>query len=75
MINRKGVEFFMTLTVKRKKDESKEEMIARFRKLFIEEGIIEEFKKNTVYTKPSRKRYIEKKDKMKEARARRRHNY
>lgn len=65
----------MALTVKRKKDESKEEMFARFRKLFTEEGIIEEYKKNTVYTKPSRKRYIEKKDKIKEARARRRRSY
>ncbi len=65
----------MALTVKRKKDESKEEMIARFRKLFIEEGIIEKFKEKTVYTKPSRKRYIEKKDKIKEIRARKRLSY
>ena len=75
MFNLKGGGVFMALTVKRKKDESKEEMIARFRKLFIEEGIIEKFKEKTVYTKPSRKRYIEKKDKIKEIRARKHQNY
>ena len=56
-----GVCLFMTLTVQKKKGESKEELISRFRKLFLEAGIMDKIKEKTAYVKPSRRRYEKKK--------------
>jgi len=53
----------MAITVKKRQGESKEELIARFRKLFLEEGIIDKIKEKAAYIKPSRKRYIKSKEK------------
>lgn len=52
----------MTIVVKKKQGETKEELIARFRKLFLEEGIIDKVKEKTAYVKPSRRRYEKRKE-------------
>lgn len=52
----------MSLVVKKKQGESKEELINRFRKLFAEEGIIEKIKEKVAYIKPSRRRYEKRKE-------------
>lgn len=51
----------MTIIVKRKKGESKDDIIGKFRRLCLEEDITEEVKKRTAYTKPSVERYAKKK--------------
>ena len=51
----------MSITVQKKKGESKEELIFRFRKLFLEAGIMDKIKEKTAYVKPSRKRYEKRK--------------
>ena len=56
----------MPIIVRKKQGESKEELINRFRKLFLEEGIIEKVREKVAYVKPSRRRY----EKKKEARSR-----
>jgi len=53
----------MTITVQKKKGETKQELISRFRKLILEAGIIEKIKEKVAYTKPSRSRYEQKKKK------------
>jgi ribosomal protein S21 len=51
----------MPIIVKKKKGESKDDVIGRFRRLSIEEDISEEIKKRTAYSKPSEERYAKKK--------------
>ena len=51
----------MAIVVKRKKGESKDDLIGKFRRLILEEEIGEEIKKKTAYTKPSAERYAKKK--------------
>jgi ribosomal protein S21 len=52
----------MSIIVRKKQGESKEELINRFRKLFVEEGIIEKVREKVAYIKPSRRRYEKKKE-------------
>jgi ribosomal protein S21 len=52
----------MAIVVKKKKGESKVELINRFRKIFLEEGIIDQVKEKVHYVKPSRKRYERRKE-------------
>lgn len=47
----------MSITVQKKKGESKQELISRFRKMILEAGIIEKIKEKVAYKKPSRSRY------------------
>lgn len=51
----------MAIVVTKTKGDSKDDIIGRFRRLFIEEDITEEVKKRTAYSKPSIKRYAQKK--------------
>jgi len=51
----------MAIIVKKKKGESKDDVIGKFRRLSIEEDITEEVRKRTAYVKPSEKRYAKKK--------------
>ena len=51
----------MAIIVKKKKGESKDDVIGKFRRLSLEEDITEEVKKRTVYIKPSEERYAKKK--------------
>lgn len=44
------------VVVKRKKGESEDRLIARFRKLVLEEGIIDEYRDRERYKKPSERR-------------------
>jgi len=52
----------MPIIVKKQKGETKEDLIGRFRRLFIEEEILEEIKKRVEYIKKSRRRYEKKKE-------------
>jgi len=51
----------MAIIVKRKKGESKDDIIGKFRRLCIEEDITEEVRKRAAYAKPSIARYAKKK--------------
>ena len=51
----------MPIIVKRKKNETKDDIIGKFRRLCLEEDITEEVKKRMAYTKPSEERYAKKK--------------
>jgi len=51
----------MSVTVKKKPGETKRDLIARFRKIFLELGIMEKVKEKTAYIKPSRRRYEKRK--------------
>ncbi len=51
----------MPIIVKKKKNESKDDLIGKFRRICIEEDITEEVKKRVAYTKPSEERYAKKK--------------
>jgi ribosomal protein S21 len=51
----------MPIVVRKKKGESKDDIIGKFRRLCLEEDITEEVKKRVAYTKPSEKRYAQKK--------------
>ena len=51
----------MAIIVKRKKGESKDDIIGKFRRLCMEEDITEEIRKRTAYAKPSIGRYAKKK--------------
>jgi ribosomal protein S21 len=51
----------MPIIVEKKKGESKDDIIGRFRRLCLEEDIAEEVRKRTAYTKPSEERYAKKK--------------
>lgn len=51
----------MPIIVKKKKGESKDDIIGKFRRLCLEEDITEEVKKRTAYSKPSEERYAKKK--------------
>lgn len=51
----------MAIIVKKKKGESKDDIIGKFRRLCLEEDITEEVKKRTAYSKPSEERYAKKK--------------
>lgn len=57
-----------TIVVKKKKGESEDKLIAKFRKKVAESGILLELKKRERYIKPSRERY----EKEKERRGRKR---
>ena len=63
----------MVIVVNKKKGESRVELINRFRKVFIEEGVIDTIKKNLRYVKPARKRYEKKKEKLRLQRSKRRY--
>ncbi len=52
----------MAIVVKKQKGETKEDLISRFRRLFIEEEIVEEIKRRVEYIKKSRRRYERKKE-------------
>ena len=51
----------MPIVVKKKKGESKDDIIGKFRRLCLEEDITEEVKKRVAYSKPSEQRYAKKK--------------
>ena len=51
----------MPIIVKRKKGESKDDIIGKFRRLVLEEDITEEVRNRTAYSKPSQIRYAKKK--------------
>jgi ribosomal protein S21 len=51
----------MPIIVKKKKGESKDDVIGKFRRLSIEEDITEEVRKRTAYVKPAKARYAKKK--------------
>ena len=51
----------MPIIVKKKKGETKDDVIGKFRRLVFEEDITEEVKKRTAYSKPSVERYAKKK--------------
>ncbi|MBU1129895.1 hypothetical protein KKE45_01075 [Patescibacteria group bacterium] len=51
----------MPIVVKKKKGDSKDDVIGKFRRIFLEEEIVEEVKKRLVYSKPSMERYAKKK--------------
>ncbi len=51
----------MPIIVKKKKGESKDDVIGKFRRLCLEEDITEEVKKRAAYSKPSEGRYAKKK--------------
>lgn len=51
----------MPIIVKKQKGERKEDVIARFRRLFIDEGILDEIKERVEFVKDARKRYEKKK--------------
>lgn len=51
----------MAIIVKKKKGESKDDVIGKFRRLLLEEDITEEVRKRTAYVKPSEERYAKKK--------------
>jgi ribosomal protein S21 len=51
----------MPIIVKKKKGESKDDVIGKFRRISLEEDITEEVRKRTAYTKPAEKRYAKKK--------------
>lgn len=51
----------MPIIVKKKKGETKDDLIGKFRRLCLDEDITEEVKKRTAYVKPSEERYAKKK--------------
>lgn len=51
----------MPLVVKKSKGEDKDDVIGKFRRLFLEEDITEEVKRRSAYSKPSELRYAKKK--------------
>lgn len=51
----------MPIVVRKKKGETKDDVIGKFRRICMEEDLTEEVKKRTFYTKPSEKRYAIKK--------------
>lgn len=51
----------MPIVVKKKKGESKDDIIGKFRRLCLEEDITEEVRKRAAYSKPSELRYAKKK--------------
>lgn len=51
----------MPIIVKKKKGESKDDVIGKFRRISLEEDITEEVRKRTAYSKPAEKRYAKKK--------------
>ena len=51
----------MAIIVKRKKNESKDDIIGKFRRIFLEKDISELIKEKTAYKKPSELRYAKKK--------------
>lgn len=51
----------MPIVVKKKKGESKDDIIGKFRRLCLEEDVTEEIKKRVAYVKPSELRYAKKK--------------
>lgn len=53
----------MPIVVKKQKGETNDDLLGRFRRLFIEEEILDEVKKRVEYIKGARKRYEEKKAK------------
>ncbi len=52
----------MAVVVHRKKGESRNDLINRFRKIFSEEGILETVRRKVRYIKPSRRRYERQKE-------------
>ncbi len=51
----------MPIVVRKKKGESKDDVIGKFRRLCLEEDITEEVRKRAAYVKPSEERYALKK--------------
>jgi len=51
----------MPIIVEKKKGESKDDIIGKFRRLYLEEDITEEVRKRAAYVQPSEERYAKKK--------------
>lgn len=51
----------MAIIVKKERGEKKEDVIARFRRIFTDEGILDEMRERKQFVKASRKRYEKKK--------------
>lgn len=51
----------MPIIVKKKKGESKDDIIGKFRRLSMEDDIVDEVRKRSAYSKPAEKRYAKKK--------------
>jgi ribosomal protein S21 len=51
----------MPIIVRKKKGESKDDVIGKFRRLSLEEDITEEVRKRSAYSKPAEERYAKKK--------------
>lgn len=51
----------MAIIVKKKKGESKDDVIGKFRRLCLDEDVTEEIRKRAAYVKPSELRYAKKK--------------
>ena len=63
----------MAVVVNKKRGESRVELINRFRKIFLEEGVIDTIKEKLRYVKPARRRYAKKKEKLRLQRRKRRY--
>jgi len=62
----------MSIIVRKKKGQSKDDVIGKFRRLCLEEDITEEIRKRVAYSKPSEKRYAKKKVHIHQKKCRRR---
>ena len=62
----------MSIIVKKKKGESKDDVIGKFRRLCLEEDITDEVRSRAAYQKPSEERYAKKKLLIKQKKGRRR---
>jgi len=51
----------MPIIVKKKKGETKDDVIGKFRRVSLEEDITDEVRKRAAYVKPAEKRYAKKK--------------
>ena len=51
----------MPIIVKKKKGETKDDVIGKFRRLSVEEDVTEEIRNRSAYSKPAEKRYAKKK--------------
>jgi len=58
----------MPIVVKKKKGDSKDDVLYRFRKLVLEEGIVEEAKNRKEFVSNSRKKYEKNKEKKRKSR-------
>lgn len=52
----------MSIVVKKQKGETKEDLLSRFRRIFVDEEIVDEVRKRVEFVKKSRRRYEKKKE-------------